>query len=95
MSNGEPWEFFGRIEDLENITKGLEATKTRARDNSLVGILAFGFAFLAFNKSAPHRARASKDELMPLLKKTRLSQPMLDALEQMMLIVCDTLDQQD
>ncbi len=92
MSNGEEWRFFERIEKLEKATKKLKFTETTALDGAIVGILAFGYAFAAFHESTPHRARAAKDEVMLRLKKWPLSQPMVDSLEEMMLIICDEFE---
>ncbi len=92
MSNSEQWEFFGRIEKLEKATKELKFTEATALDGAIVGIIAFGYAFAAFHESAPHTARAAKDQAMPALKKTHLSKQMVDALEETMLIVCDEFE---
>lgn len=68
MSNGEPWEFFKRIEDLEETTKGLEATEATAHENRAILLLIFALAFAAFHESAPHMARVGKDLVMARLK---------------------------
>lgn len=45
MSNGEPWDFFKAIEDLQNAVKGFEATKATAQDTRLIAIMAFFYGF--------------------------------------------------
>jgi len=94
MSKKKEWQFFNRIEELENITNGVEATEATARENRAILLLTFWLAFAAVFNLVPHIARASKDDIMSMLKGRGLSQQLLDALDEIMLKQCEIFDKQ-
>lgn len=94
MSNGEPWDFFKAIEDLQDTVKGLEATKARAQDTRLIAIMAFLMAFMAFYFRTPRIARQGKDSITSTLKAWGLSSRALNTLEIILRGACDELEKQ-
>jgi len=92
MSNGEEFEFFKRIEDLEEITKGLEATEATARENRVLLVVTFLLTFVALLTHSPKSTREAKDIIMSMLKDLGLSRQLLDVLEENMLKRCERFE---
>jgi len=92
MSKKKEWQFFSRIEELENITKGVEATEATARENRAILLLTFWLAFAAVFGHTADIARGSKDNIMSMLKGLGLSQQLLDALDKIMLKQCEIFE---
>jgi len=92
MSNEESWNFFGRIETLEQTAKRFKATEAASEEAWKIALVAFHIAVGAMFLYVPQQARAFKDTIMSNLEHIDLSRQTLDALEQIMLDVCDSLD---
>ena len=88
MSSAE-WEFFKRIENLE---QDIETAKPTLKDANTVALFAFGLAFGALTMRSPDHARKTKDSYLRDLKTLNLSPGILNKLEQVMLEVCDIVE---
>jgi len=91
MSNGEQWDFFKRIENLEETTKGLQGIEATAEENRALLVVTFWLAFTAIFDHYPYAARTGKDEIK-LALKDQVSQQLLDILEDIMLKQCETFE---
>ncbi|MCK4388320.1 MAG: hypothetical protein KAW00_06055 [Dehalococcoidia bacterium] len=89
MGNAE-WDFFARIENLE---QDIKTAKPTLKDANIVSMFAFGLAFGAVAVHVPDQARRIKDSYLGYLKASGLSPKMLDILEQAMLEACDMAEE--
>ena len=80
------WEFFKRIESLE---QDIETVKPTLKDANTVAIFAFGLAFGTMAIHTPKHARKMKTECTQHLKTLGVSPKVFDLLEQLMLKACD------
>lgn len=89
MSKAE-WEFFGRIENLE---QEIEIMHPTLKDAITLAILTYGIAFFAVALHSPEHVRRIKDSYMKELKTFGVSPGLLEMLERIMLGVCDIVEE--
>ena len=70
----------------------LEGTSTVARDAVILARLGFAIAFFNHIRNTSH-PREFKDKWIQILKAARLSEEMLDSVEELMVLACEPHDE--
>ena len=103
MSTPE-WDFFNRIEDLEQVTlelmekadtsePTLKKTSTRATDARVLAFFAFVTAFGALAIATDvENPRELKDNYIANLKQSGLSSKMLELVEKLLIETCELIE---
>ena len=96
------WSIFDRLDELEDITlklmeqtevkePNLKDTSTAANDANILAKQTLIFAFIHWAATG-HSQRETKDRIISILKKTGLSEKMLDSVEGRMTEVCEFVE---
>lgn len=85
------WDIFERIDKLELIST---VTKPLLHDALVLAKMALMLAFINMTTRRPEGARKLKDSLMHSVKHAGLSEESLRSMETILLILCDTVEQQ-